>query len=99
MKHLTREQFAEKIRWPYITWFFGILNVTAMTPQLLKLLQTHETKGLALEMFILYGVIQIAFALDGYFKRNKVLMVCLGLSAIVSATIIGLILYYRQLGG
>ncbi len=99
MKRLTREQLAEKIRWPYIIWGFGILNVAAMLPQLLKLIQTRQTVGLAVEMFIIYGVIQIAFAFDGYFKRNNVLMVCMALSAAVTATIIGLVIYFRQLGG
>jgi len=34
--------------------------------------------------------------LEGYFKRNTMLFVCLGLSALVSTVIIALITYYRH---
>lgn len=92
---LTREMFAERINWSAIIWSFGILNVGAMLPQLVRLIQTRDTSGLSLETFVIYGVIQVAFAFDGFFKRNTVFTVCMGLSAVVSATIIGLILSYR----
>jgi len=92
---MTREQFAKTIRWPVIIWSAGIINVTAMLPQLAKIVRTRNVEGLALEMFLIYFGIQVAFCLEGYFTRNKMLMVCLGLSAIVSATIITLVLSLR----
>lgn len=92
---MTREEVAKLIRWEFIIWTFGIVNVAAMFPQLVRLLTTKETAGLSLEMFVIYGVIQIGFCLEGYFKRNKMLMWCLGLSAVVSATIITTVLYLR----
>jgi uncharacterized protein with PQ loop repeat len=95
---MTREQVAKKIHWEAIIWAAGLVNVFAMTPQLFKLLTTHETAGISVGMFVIYGMIQIAFCLEGYFKRNRMLFVCLGLSAIVSALIIGLILYFRSQG-
>jgi len=93
---MTREEVAKKIRWSWIIWTAGIVNVGAMLPQLYKLITTQQTEGLALEMFLIYFGIQIAFSLEGYFTRNRMLMVCLGLSAVVSAVIIGLVLYLRH---
>lgn len=92
---MTREDVAKKIRWPFIIWLAGLVNVGAMLPQLAKIIQTKSTEGLALEMFVIYFLIQVAFSLEGYFTRNKMLMVCLGLSALVSATIISLVFYLR----
>lgn len=92
---MTREQFAKRIRWPFIIWSAGIVNVSAMLPQLVKIVRTRNVEGLALEMFVIYLCIQVAFCLEGYFRRNRMLMVCLGLSAAVSATIIALVLSLR----
>lgn len=92
---MTRGDVARKIRWPAIIWTAGIVNVAAMLPQLLKILQTRNIEGLSLSMFVIYLLIQIAFSLEGYFKRNKMLMVCLGLSAVVSSIIIVLMLTLR----
>jgi len=93
---LTREQLAKRVHWPKIIWTAGIVNVTAMLPQLWQLLKTHETKGLSVEMFCIYLGIQICFCLEGYFKRSKMLFWCLGASAVVSSVIIALIVYYRH---
>lgn len=92
---MTREEFAAKIRWPWVIWSFGFVNVTAMLPQLWKLITTQVTEGLSVPMFLIYLSTQIAFALDGFFKRNNVLLVCLGLSALINLIVISLILYFR----
>jgi len=85
---MTREQFAKKIRWPFIIWIFGFINVGAMIPQLYKIINTKSVEGLSIEMFIVYSLVQIAFSLNGYFTRDRVLMICLGLSAFISTIII-----------
>ena len=95
---MTRDEVAKKIRWSFIIWLAGLVNVGAMLPQLAKIIQTKNTEGLALEMFVIYFLIQAALSFEGYFKRNIMLMVCLGLSALVSATIISLVLYLRHFG-
>ncbi len=92
---MTREEFAKSIRWPYIIWSMGIINVCAMLPQLVKLIQTQVTEGLAIQMFIIYAAVQAAFAVEGYFKRSTVLLICMTLSAIISVTLIALIISYR----
>ncbi len=92
---MTREQFAEMIHWSWIIWSFGLLNVGAMLPQLIKILLTKKVEGLSLSMFSLYFLIQVAFAFEGFFTRNIMLRVCMGFSATVSVAIIGLVLYIR----
>jgi uncharacterized protein with PQ loop repeat len=92
---MTRQQFASRIRWPLIVWTCGLMNVVAMLPQLIQILSTKKVENVSVSMFIIYEVIQIGFALDGFFKRNKVLMVCMTLSAIVTMSIVCLIVYYR----
>lgn len=92
---MNREEFARRIHWAKIIWFFGIVNVTAMVPQLYAILETRNVSGISIWMFVIYAMIQVAFSLEGYFTRNRMLMVCLGLSALMSFIIIGLILYYR----
>ena len=92
---MTREEYANKIHWPYIIWSMGIINVCAMLPQLVKLVQTQVTEGLAIQMFVIYAAVQAAFAVEGYFKRSTVLLICMTLSAIISVTVIALIITYR----
>ena len=93
---MTRDEFAAKIRWPFIIWLAGIVNVAAMLPQLYEIVKTWSVGGLSLSMFVIYFFVQVALSLQGFFKRDKMLMVCLGLSGIVSATIIGLVVYIRH---
>ena len=93
---MTREQVAEKIRWPFVIWLAGLVNVGAMVPQLIEIIRIQKTEGLSLAMFAIYLVIQIAFSLQGFFRRDRVLMVCMALSACVSAVIIALILFLRH---
>ena len=92
---MTRDEFADRIHWSFIIWTMGIINVGAMLPQLVRLIQTQVTEGLAIQMFVIYAAVQAAFAVEGYFKRSTVLMICMTLSAIISVTVIALIIAYR----
>lgn len=92
---MTRQEFAKKIHWEAIIWTAGLVNVIAMLPQLWQLVTAKVTEGLSVGMFCIYFVVQICFCLEGYFKRNKMLFWCLGLSAVVTACIIALIFHYR----
>lgn len=93
---MTREQFAEMIHWSWIIWTFGLINVGAMLPQLVKIARTKRVEGLSLSMFTIYFLIQVAFTLEGFFQRNTMFLVCMGLSATVSASIIGLVMFIRH---
>ncbi len=92
---MTREQVSQKIGWLWIIWFIGLVNIVAMLPQLIQILRTHKTEGLSLTMFILFFWIQIAFSTEGFFTRNKMLMVCMGLNSVITAINIVLIVFYR----
>ena len=93
---MTREKFAKKIHWDKVMWTAGLVNVVAMLPQLHQIVTTRNVAGLSLGMFVTYFLIQASFSLQGYFRRDKMLMVCLGLSAVVNATIISLMLYLKK---
>ena len=92
---MTRDEVAKAIRWNSIIWTAGLVNVGAMLPQLHQIITTRKVEDLSLGMFVIYFFIQVAFSLQGFFRRDKMLMVCLGLSAVVSAIIISLVVYLR----
>ena len=92
---MKREDVAKRIHWQWIIWCAGLVNVGAMLPQLAAIWRAGNVEGLALEMFVLYLLIQIAFAIEGFFARNRMLTTCMGLSAVVSALIIGSVAYLR----
>lgn len=92
---MTREQFSQGIQWSWISWGIGLVNVTAMIPQLIKLVATHETSGIAIGMFWIYLLVQIGLALDGFFKRNKMLFWCMAASGLLNAITICLYYTYR----
>lgn len=92
---MTREEFAKRIHWHSIFWIIGFLNPLSMLPQLVSILRTRETSGVSIEMFVLFLVIQSAFAFEGYVKRMSAIMYCMIFSMIVSVTIISATLCYR----
>ena len=96
---MTRDLVAKKMHWSFIIWLAGMLNVTAMLPQLFRIIRTHQADGLSLAMFALYFIVQVAFSIEGFFTKNRMLMVCMGLSAVVSGAIIVLVSYLRSFGG
>ena len=93
---MTREQFADLIRWSWIIWLMGFVNVGAMIPQLRTIRRTKSAEGLDPRMFWIYFAVQVAFSLNGYFKHDAVLMWCMGLSAAVSAVILGHVYQYQR---
>lgn len=95
---MTREEFAKAIRWPIWIWLIGLVNVGAMLPQLIAILQTWSVENLSLGMYIIYLVVQVGFCLEGFFRRNRMMFWTMGLSASVSVIIITLILYIRLSG-
>jgi uncharacterized protein with PQ loop repeat len=96
---MTRELIAKRVYWSFIIWLAGMVNVTAMLPQLFRIIRTRNIEGLSLAMFVLYFLVQVAFSIEGFFKKNRMLMVCMGLSAVVSGMIIVLVTYLRHFGG
>jgi len=91
---MTREEFAAKIHWHKIFWILGLVNVGAMLPQLVKILENKSAKGLSLAMVIIYLVIQIGFAGQGFFRRDRTLFTVMLLSAAVSVAVLVFALHY-----
>ena len=96
---MTRDLIAKRIHWSLIIWLAGMVNVTAMLPQLVRIIRTRNIEDLSLAMFVLYFPVQVAFSVEGFFKKHRMLMVCMGLSAVVSGMIIVLVTYLRHFGG
>jgi hypothetical protein len=63
------------------------------------MIRTRNIAGLSLVMFVPYFLVQVAFSIEGFFKKNRMLMVCMGLSAVVSGMIIVLVTSLRHFGG
>lgn len=93
---MTREHIAEMIHWSTIMYGIGFINVTAMLPQLYRLHKTKETEGLSLLMLSIFLLVQSAWALQGFFTRDVILMTSLSLSAVVSLTTIIYALVLRR---
>ncbi len=51
---MTRDLIAKRIHWSFIIWLAGLVNVTAMLPQLARIIRTRNIEGLSLAMFMLY---------------------------------------------
>lgn len=91
---MTREEVARRIGWSRIIWFAGIVNVVGILPQLWRILSTRQSQDVSLLMLGIFLFVQVAFSLEGFFTKNKMLMVCLALSAVVNvATIIATLVY------
>ena len=93
---MTREHFAELIGWSYLIAGFGILNIGAMLPQLIKILRTRNVEGLSLLMICIYLIVQVAFSLHGFFHHDATQTWSLGLSAVISLTIIVSVIAIRR---
>ncbi|MCX6715113.1 MAG: hypothetical protein NTX72_04840 [Candidatus Uhrbacteria bacterium] len=93
---MTREDVAKKIHWRYVIGFMGMTNVVAILPQLIKVLETHQTKDLSLVMFSTILAIQIAFSADGFFTRNRTLFLSNACAACCNASLISLVMYFRS---
>lgn len=68
---MTRDLIAKRIHWSFIIWLAGMVNVTAMLPQLFRIVRTHQIQGLSLAMFVLYFLVQVAFSIEGFFTKNQ----------------------------
>jgi len=95
MWDMTREEWAKKYRWSLVMTIVGFANVGAMMPQFISIWVTREVEGLSLTMFWIYFVLQMVFSLNGFIRRDKPLMVIMALSAVVSALVIGSVIYLR----
>jgi uncharacterized protein with PQ loop repeat len=92
---MTREEYAQKIGWPKIMFWAGLLNPLALVPQLYSIASTGNVSGVSLPMLGLFLIIQISFTLNGFFQRDKAVMISMGASVPLTTSIIVLVLLYR----
>jgi uncharacterized protein with PQ loop repeat len=81
---MTREEFAQKIRWTGIIWLVSIVNPLMTAPQLLQLWQTRETAGLSMSFLGILFFVQAGFSVHGFFLRDKFVMISNGLAAMMT---------------
>lgn len=92
---MTREEFVQRFRWNKVMWVMGFVNVLAILPQPISILQSHNASGVSIGMFVMFILVQISVAIESFIKRSYGLMTSMIVSALLSATTIGLVLYYR----
>jgi uncharacterized protein with PQ loop repeat len=92
---MKREDIEKIIHWKIIISLVGILNVSAMLPQLIKIIRHRTVESLAIEMFLIYFIVQIGLSADAFFRRNLPILICMIVSATISAAIIISILILR----
>jgi uncharacterized protein with PQ loop repeat len=89
---MIKEVFAQSAAWKYFAWVVCIVGVGSMLPQLLKIILTRKVDDLSPLAFGIVYVSQLVYCVDGYFRRNRMLMVCMGSGSQITLAII--ILYY-----
>jgi len=81
---VSREQFAELIRWKSFVWLVSIINLCFMLPQLYQLWTSRFSDGISLATLVLLVLIQGSYSMHGFFLRDKPLLWGNGLACLVS---------------
>ena len=89
----TREQFAERIHWPFVIWAISIINPLMTAPQLWKLWQTGETASLSFGFLGILLFVQGGFSIHGFFTRDRFIMGSNGLAATMTLLTIASAVY------
>lgn len=93
---MTREEFAQRIHWPKVFAFFGIVNPLFMVPQLLSIVTTGTTAGVSLSMLTILAFVQAAVVGEGFFNRRTTLMVSNAAATTVTILTALAVLYFRS---
>lgn len=94
MNSTTNETFVQTRFWKFVMMLASIANSLAEWPQAYKIVTTQNAKDVSLLMFCMLLFIQVAFAIDGYLRRNQFLLWSCGIAASASLTIIVLGAYF-----
>lgn len=92
---MTREQFSAKIRWPAVAWLVSIIGIFTMVPQLWQILRTHQVRDLNTPMFVVAFLSQTVYGLQGFFKRDRMLVSCMFPASAITLAIIVCIFIWR----
>ncbi len=90
---MTRERFAEIIRWHKIVWVAGIVNPFMILPQLWQIWETRQVADISLSFLFTLVALQAAFSVHGFFIRDKMVNRSNGLAAGTTAIVIASVLY------
>lgn len=93
---MTREDVANMIGWSRIIWVIGFLNMGAMLPHLKKIAFMRETDGLSLQTLGVVLLIQVGFALHGFFTRDATLMLSNAFAASINLACVLLTISIRR---
>ncbi len=89
---MKREEIARRVGWKYIAWAVCVLGIGSLLPQLNKMVVTRQVNDLSPLAFWIIFANQAIYCADGFLKRNRMLMVCMGLASLITLAII--VLYY-----
>jgi uncharacterized protein with PQ loop repeat len=73
---VTRDLVAKRVHWSFIIWLAGMINVTAMLPQLVRIIRTRNIEGLSRAMVVLYFLVQVAFSIERVVRVMTMLGFC-----------------------
>ncbi len=92
---MTREQFSALIHWPAVAWVICVVGIFTMVPQLVQIIRTRQVRDVNLTMFIVAFITQSAYAAQGFFIRDVMLLLCMAVAALITFVIIVLIVVWR----
>lgn len=72
------------------------INAVIYFPQIIKIIRTKETRDLSLVTFIGIALLQLSFALHGYFHQDNGLTIGMLAAFLVSSFLLFLIILYRK---
>lgn len=76
-------------------WAVGFVNVAALMPQPIAIIQTHQVSGISISMFVLFAFVQAVFAIEFFLKRSWGAMTSMIASLTLSLVTIGLVLWFQ----
>lgn len=84
------------IQWKYfkpVTGGASLINPVALAPQLWKTITMDDLSSISLIMLVLFGIIQIIFALVGVQTKNLGMTVSMSISFIMSVVMVGEVIF------
>ena len=93
---MTREAFAEYIHWNWYIGFIGFVNIVSLVPQIRQTIRTRKVNEISLMTFVIIFVIQVSFAIEGFFRNSPTILWSNGIAACTNTLLISLVLYFRR---
>ena len=73
-----------------------VINAVIYFPQIIKIIRTKEARDLSLMTFIGIALLQLSFALHGYFHQDRELTIGMLAAFLVSCWLVFLMIRYRK---